>query len=701
MSEDRAAPPGSAGPVGSPGDDATLAEQVQTLRDRIAYYNDRYYRLDAPAVPDAEYDALAAELRRLEAAHPELAVAGSPAQSVGAPPAPLFAPVVHRVPMMSLDNVFSPEELRSWADRIARHLPRDAPFVCELKIDGLAVSLTYRDGRFVTAATRGDGRQGEDVTANVATLACVPEQLDPRAGPLPRLVEVRGEVYLPVSAFDALNARQLEAGAKPFANPRNAAAGSLRQKDPAVTATRPLALWVYQVGEVDTGGGPLPEALASSHAASLAWVASTGLPVNPELRRVTGLDAVVEFCRHWEAHRHDLDYDIDGVVVKVDDFSLQRLLGATARAPRWAIAYKFPPEERSTLLEQILVSIGRTGRVTPFAKLVPVRVGGSTVALASLHNEDQVASKDLRPGDTVVVRKAGDVIPEVVGPILSARPEGLPTWRFPSRCPACGSALVRLQGESDTYCLNSECTAQRVQRAAHFASRAAMDIEGLGEQRVTQLLDSGLIRDAADYYALRAEQLEALDGFGAVSARNMVAAIESSRRRPLVNLLVALGIRHVGSTVASSLAARFFDLDEVMEVGEDALGAVEGVGPVIASSIARFFSLPENRAFVERLRSAGVSFGARSGPEVPRVPQVLAGRSVVVTGTLSRWSRDEAEKAVVARGGRAPGSVSARTTAVVAGAGPGAAKITRAVELGLPILDEEAFERLLDTGELP
>ena len=724
MSEDRAAPPGSAGPVdsvgpvdsagpvGSPGDDATLAEQVQTLRDRIAYYNDRYYRLDAPAVPDAEYDALAAELRRLEAAHPELAVAGSPAQSVGAPPAPLFAPVVHRVPMMSLDNVFSPEELRSWADRIARHLPRDAPFVCELKIDGLAVSLTYRDGRFVTAATRGDGRQGEDVTANVATLACVPEQLDPRAGPLPRLVEVRGEVYLPVSAFDALNARQLEAGAKPFANPRNAAAGSLRQKDPAVTATRPLALWVYQVGEVDTGGGPLPEALASSHAASLAWVASTGLPVNPELRRVTGLDAVVEFCRHWEAHRHDLDYDIDGVVVKVDDFSLQRLLGATARAPRWAIAYKFPPEERSTLLLDIEVSIGRTGKATPFAVLEPVVVAGSTVSMATLHNEDQVRLKDVRPGDRVIVRKAGDVIPEVVGPVLDppdtpgARRRRRP-WHFPATCPSCGGPLVRLEGESDTFCTNLDCPAQRVQRIAHFASRQAMDIEGLGELRVRALVEHGRLVDVADLYAFTPEDFTDVDGFAEVSVRNLLAAIDASRHRPLHRLLVGLGIRHLGEVGSLALARAFRSLDAVADAPREALAAVEGVGPVIAASVVAWFSSPVNRDVVGRLVAAGVNLdepaadaGGATEPASP-VPQVLAGRSVVVTGTLPDLTRQEAEAAIVARGGKSPGSVSARTYALVVGEDAGATKVRRAEELGVPVVDAAGFAVLLRTGELP
>ncbi|MHB1508844.1 MAG: NAD-dependent DNA ligase LigA [Acidimicrobiales bacterium] len=690
----------------SPAESLEPAERVRLLRETIRHHAERYYNDPAGSeIPDADYDSLVDELTRLEEQHPELATSDSPSVSVGVPPAGLYAAARHQVAMMSLDKAVSLDEILAWGSRTQRLLGldgevfRELAFVCEPKIDGLSISLSYEDGRLLRAGTRGDGHVGEDLTANVATIQAVPKHLFGEVGELSGKIEIRGEVYLPLAAFEELNLRQQADGMKLFSNPRNAAAGSLRQRDPQVTAGRALSFWAYQlvVDPKGSSGGLLRPMRQSD---SLELLRRLGLPVNPETRSVRGLHAVYEFCTDLHARRYSLDYEIDGAVAKVDDVCFQGRLGATSHAPRWAIAYKFPPEERSTLLEEILVSIGRTGRATPFAKLAPVRVGGSTVALASLHNEDQVALKDVRPGDTVVVRKAGDVIPEVVGPILSARPAGLPPWRFPVLCPACGSELVRLPGESDTYCLNSECTAQRVQRAAHFASRSAMDIEGLGEQRVTQLLDSGLIRDAADYYALGTEQLEVLEGFGAVSARNMVTAIDGSRTRPLVNLLVALGIRHVGSTVASLLAARFFDLDQVMEAGEDALGAVEGVGPVIASSVARFFSLSENQAFVERLRSAGVSFGARSGLEAPQAPQVLAGKSIVVTGTLSAWSRDEAEKAIAARGGRTPGSVSARTTAVVAGDGPGGAKITKAVELGLPILDEEAFARLLDTGEL-
>ncbi len=718
MSGEPLTPSDGTGPTGRPEDETALAEHVRALRERIAYYDDRYYRLDSPAVPDAEYDALAAELRRLEAAHPELAVPGSPAATVGAPPAPLFAPVRHRVPMMSLDNVFNPEELRAWADRLARHVPGDTAFVCELKIDGLAISITYRDGRFAQAATRGDGRQGEDVTANVATLACVPERLDGSGGPVPGLVEVRGEVYLPVSAFDALNARQLDAGLKPFANPRNAAAGSLRQKDPAVTATRPLALWSYQVGEVDSAGAPLPDALATSHAEALGWVASVGLPVNPELQRVQGLDAALAFCRHWEEHRHDLDYDIDGVVVKVDDFALQRELGSTSRAPRWAIAYKFPPEERSTRLVDIEVSIGRTGKATPFAVLEPVIVGGSTVSMATLHNEDQVRIKDVRPGDRVIVRKAGDVIPEVVGPVLE--PPGTPgagrrprRWHFPTTCPSCGGPLVRLEGESDTFCTNLDCPAQRVQRIAHFASRSAMDIEGLGELRVRALVERGLLADVADLYAFTPATFEGVEGFAEVSVRNLLAAIDASRGRPLSRLLVGLGIRHLGQVGSSALAHAFGTLDAVAGAPEEALAAVEGVGPVIAESVVAWFASPVNRDVVARLAAAGVNRaepGARvaepgaggEGEAAPAaLPQVLAGRSVVVSGTLPDMTRDEAEAAVVARGGKSPGTVSARTYALVVGEDPGATKVRRAEELGVPIVGAAGLAALLETGEVP
>jgi DNA ligase (NAD+) len=700
----------SVGPVGPPGDGTPLAARLAELRREVARHRALYYQLDAPELPDADYDALVAELRELELAHPELAADGSVADAVGAPPAPQFAPVEHLEPMLSLDNAFEPADLVAWVARLARldEAAARGPFVCEPKIDGLALSLTYRDGRFVQAATRGDGRVGEDVTANVATIGAVPHQLSwpAAAGPVPTVLEVRGEVYLGLAAFAELNRLQLERGQRTFANPRNAAAGSLRQKDPAVTASRPLGFWAYQVGKVEPG------APVERHSAWLELLADCGLPVNPEIRVVPGVDEVVEYCRRWQEHRHDLDYDIDGVVVKVDDLAARRRLGATAHAPRWAIAVKFPPEERTTRLERIEVSIGRTGRATPFAVLEPVVVDGSTVSLATLHNEDQVRLKDVRPGDLVVVRKAGDVIPEVVGPVLSARPPGLAPWTFPTRCPSCGGPLQRLEGESDTFCTTVDCPAQVVQRIVHFASRGAMDIEGLGERRVAQLVRLGLVADPGDLFSLDTGRLAAVEGLGDVSAANLVAAVDRARHRPLRRLLVALGIRHLGPTGSRQLAARFGRLEAIMAASQEELAAVEGIGPTIAESVVRFFATPANRAVIDKLRRARVA--TEEPGWAPPTDQAdgrpsdqgadaatLAGRVLVVTGTVPGYTREEAEEAVRRRGGRATGSVSARTWAVVAGADPGASKLARAETLGVPVVDAAHFEELLRTGRLP
>jgi DNA ligase (NAD+) len=666
-------------------------DRVAELRALIKGYDAQYYLEDASEVPDAEYDALKDELLAFEERYPELVEAGSPTQTVGTAPSTTFAAVTHRTPMMSLDKVTTLEEILAWGARLGKLLsPGDgSPFVCEPKIDGLSISLTYERGRLVRGATRGDGRVGEDVTANVRTVASIPDELGLELSALPDLVEIRGEVYFPVSAFEELNRRQESAGLRTFSNPRNAAAGSLRQKDPTVTAGRALGAFFYQVAGVSG---------LATQSESLELLRNAGLPVNPETRLVSDLKAVFAFCRDLEARRHQLGYEIDGAVVKVDDLSLHAQLGATSHAPRWAVAYKFPPEEQITRLDDILVSIGRTGRATPFAKLAPVRVAGSVVGLATLHNEDQVRLKDVRPGDTVIVRKAGDVIPEVVGPVLSARPPGTEPWSFPRTCPSCRSPLVRLEGEADTYCINSNCPAQRVQRIAHFASRGAMDIEGLGEQRVSQFVDAGLLSDASDCYRLEMQDLAGLEGFGELSARNLVAAIDDSRSKPLNNLLVALGIRHTGGTAAAGLAATFGDLDRLMAASEEELACVDGIGAVIAASLASYFASEENRAMIERLRSGGVRFTAA---EAPQVPQSLLGKTVVVTGTLSELTREEAELAITSRGGKSPGSVSAKTTAVVVGESPGAAKLTKAESLGVPILDEEAFVKLLETGELP
>jgi DNA ligase (NAD+) len=673
-------------------DERAPDQRAAQLRQQIRHHDERYYALDDPEISDADYDLLVRELRSLEEQYPDLITPDSPTQRVGAGAlSASFAPVQHRVPMTSLDNAMSADELHAWGDRVARGLGEvSVRFVCELKIDGLAMSLRYERGVLVQAATRGDGRVGEDVTANVATIAAVPKRLPAGA---PEVLEVRGEVYMPIASFEALNQRAEAAGQPRFANPRNAGAGSLRQKDPKVTASRELAFWSYQLGEV-VGG---PE--FATHSATLEFLQGMGFPVNPEIRSFDSLDQVYAFCDHWQEHRHDLPYEIDGAVVKVDDLAQREVLGFTSRAPRWAIAVKFPPEERTTVLRDIMVSIGRTGRATPFAVLEPVFVGGSTVGMATLHNQDQVALKDVRPGDTVIVRKAGDVIPEVVGPVLSLRPDGLPEWQFPTVCPcSLHTPLVRPEGEADTRCVEPSCPYQRDQRVIYFASRGAMDIEGLGEQTVFQLSDAGLIADPGDVYSLTREQLLALDKWGELKADNLLAALEGSKTRPLPKLLTALGIKGLGPAASEALSRRFGNLDAVMQAGEAELSTTDGVGPVIAGSIVRWFEVEANRVFVEKLRAAGVQFG-----NVPTsvLPQVLVGKAVVVTGTLDGFTREEAEAAIKDRGGKSPGSVSAKTFAVVVGAEPGASKLTKAESLGVPVLDEAGFRHVLETGELP
>jgi DNA ligase (NAD+) len=665
------------------------AKRAEELRELIARHNRRYFELDDPEITDAEYDELVRELAIIEEAHPELVTEASPTRQVGGAPVGLFAEVRHRTPMMSLDKTTSYEELLAWGKRMERYISGEVVFNCELKIDGLAMSLLYEAGKLTRAATRGDGEVGEDVTANVATISAVPKSLGPGA---PEVLEVRGEIFMTVRAFEALNQRQAGAGGRTFINPRNAAAGSLRQKDPEVTATRELSFSAYQLGEVT--GGPV----FRFHHETLDWLREQGFPVSPLIETVASLEDVDSYCKKWLEGRHSIDYEIDGVVVKVDSLAQRRELGATSKAPRWAIAYKFPPEEKTTLLKGIMVSIGRTGKATPFAVLEPVTVGGAKVSLATLHNEDQVRAKDVRPGDTVVVRRAGDVIPEVRGPVLPLRPKDLPVWSFPSTCPICGSPLQRLEGEADTYCINVECPGQQVQRVSHFASRGAMDIEGLGERTVSLFCKEGLLADVADIYSLDFERVQGFEGFGALSVANLAAAVNESKSRPLANLLVGLSVRHLGANTSQLLARAMGHLDRVMTAPEDEVAAIEGIGPVIAASITRFFSLPRNREVIERLRGAGLNF---EGPSAPALAQNLIGKSIVVTGTLDGWSREEAEAAIKARGGKAPGSVSQKTTAVVLGDDPGGAKLARATELGIPLLDEEGFGRLLDTGELP
>ena len=668
--------------------DADLAVRAEQLRDQINYHAARYYEDDDPEISDAEYDDLVRELARIEADHPDLVTPDSPTQRPGGAASATFSPVTHLVPMLSLDNAFDLSDLLAWGKRLERLVPEPVAFVGEPKLDGLAVSLTYERGRLIRAATRGDGVTGEDVTANVLTIASVPRRL--RGSDAPGVMEVRGEVFMATAAFEALNRRQGEAGKRLFANPRNAAAGSLRQLDATVTASRNLSLFCYGVGAFE--GGP---ALAT-HWETLEWLRGAGLPVNDRAERFTDLEGVHGFAASTLEHRHDLGYEVDGAVVKVDDLEQRRRLGATSKAPRWAIAFKFPPEEKTTRLERIFVSIGRTGRATPFAQLEPVFVGGSTVARATLHNQDEVARKDVREGDTVIVRKAGDVIPEVVAPVLAARPEGSRPWAFPETCPVCGGPLVRLEGEADHYCVDLECPAQRVQRVFHFAGRGAMDIEGLGEKLVTQLVERGLVVDVADIYSLTKETFVGLERLADKSAGNLVAAIEASKSRPLSKLLVGLGIRHVGPTAAVALAAELGHIDRIAGAPADELVAVEGVGPIIAESVQRFFAADRNREVVEKLRSAGVNLeGPKRGPREAALP--LAGKTFVLTGTLSGFTRDEAQAAIEAQGGKVSGSVSKKTSYVVAGESPGS-KLDKANDLGVPVLDEDGLRELLGSA---
>ena len=669
------------------------ADRVDELRAMIRHHSKLYFDEDAPEIPDADFDALVRELRALEEEFPDLLTVDSPTQQVGG--AATFAPVRHGAPMMSLDNVFDFVELTAWGGRLERRLTAieastKVDLVAELKIDGVAISLRYERGKLAQAATRGDGRVGEDVTANARAIAPIPKTLPKGA---PAVLEVRGEIFMPLDVFERVNQAQVEGGLRTYANPRNTAAGSLRQKDASITASRELAFWSYQLGQVE-GGPPF-----TSHHDTLQWLSEMGFPVNPEITVVHDLPQAYEFCERWQQRRHDLAYEVDGVVLKVDELALRPGLGETSKAPRWAIAYKFPPEERTTMLKDIMVSIGRTGRATPFALLEPVFVGGSTVGVATLHNQDQVKAKDVRPGDIVIVRKAGDVIPEVVGPLISERPKkGLKEWKFPKKCPVCGTQLVREDGEADHRCPNLLCPARVAGAIEHFASRGAMDIEGFGEQRVRLFQELGMVHDVADVYYLDYERLRELEGFGDISITNLRNAIDASKSRPLNNLLVGLNIRHLGPAGAETLARAFGHLDTLLDASADHIADIEGVGDIIANSVHDWFADEQNRRIVEKLRAAGVNF---EGPEIEDVPQTLEGKSVVVTGTLENYSRERVEEVIKARGGKSPGSVSKKTTAVVVGDGPGAAKLSKAEELGVPVLDEAGFEALLQTGEIP
>ena len=681
-----------------------VRQTANELRATIAYHNDLYHGKDSPEISDAAFDDLLRKLAELEAKYPELLNDSSPTQMIGSGAA-TFDPVTHRVPMTSLDNAMNVAELQAWGERAAKGLNNVAmQFTCELKIDGLALSIRYENGELVQAATRGDGKVGEDVTANVRTIGVIPKKLVAKSGSaVPSVLEVRGEVYMSIEAFEKFrdaklreNEKRVRDGKKPEAvpaNPRNAGAGSLRQKNAQVTATRELSFWAYQLGEVV--GAPN----FTTHSQTLEYLRSLGFPVNPEVKTLDSLSKVIDFCQRWETSRHDLNYEIDGVVVKLDDLAQREQLGFTSRAPRWAIAVKFAPEERNTILKDISVSIGRTGRATPFAVLEPVVLSGSTVSMATLHNREQVQLKDVRPGDTVVVRKAGDVIPEVVGPVLSLRPKNSKPWKFPTTC-VCDlkSKLVQVEGEADTRCVEPECPFQRDQRIIHFASRGAMDIEGLGEKTVFALSDKNFVSDIGDLYSLTLEKLLQLDGFAELSAKNLLKAIADSKSRPLAKLLVGLGIKNLGPAAAETLSRRFGSLDAIIEATPEQLSEIDGVGEVIAKKITDWFAEKSHMAIIEKFRAAGVEFG---NVAVSDAPQNLVGKAIVVTGTVEGFSREGAQEAITSRGGKSPGSVSAKTFALVVGDEPGASKLTKATELGIPIIDAAGFLKLLETGELP
>lgn len=687
------------------------AARAEALRREIEHHSYQYYALDAPTISDAAFDSLMRELREIEAAHPELVTASSPTQRVGGYVGEQFAPVVHERRMYSLDNAMDLDELDEWMERTAEAcggaLP---PLCCELKIDGSSIALTYEDGVLVRAATRGDGTTGEDVTVNMRTVRDVPLRLRDEArgaiAPGVETLELRGEVYMPKKSFEALNAAAEEEGRAPFANPRNAAAGSLRQKDPAVTKMRDLSTFMYAIAD--------DAALeVEGQWELLQWLRKAGFHVNPDVRLCTTAEEVRGFCRECLDRRESLPYEIDGVVVKVNDFARQRAMGFTARAPRWAIAFKFPPEEKTTLLRDITVQVGRTGALTPVAELVPVVVAGSTVARATLHNLDEVHRKDVRVGDTVIVRKAGDVIPEVLGPVLSLRSLEARIWEMPSVCPSCGSPVVRDPGEVAFRCISIDCPAQALERLLHWASRGALDIDGMGEEIVSRLVESGRVADVADYYSLSEEELASLDmgrvkadgepvRLGHTVAKKLVAAIEASKGRPFARVLFGLGIRHVGKTTAEAIAAAYPSMDALASAGEDELAAIYGVGPKVAHGMWLFFRTPDNVSVIERLRAAGVTMADEAVAVGEEVPQVLAGLTFVLTGTLahSGMTRDEAGARLKAMGAKVSGSVSKKTSFVVAGENAGS-KYDKAVALGVPVLDEAQLLNLLETGEVP
>jgi DNA ligase (NAD+) len=663
---------------------ADAAARIDELRQEIHRHNYLYHVLNRPEISDAEYDRLYRELVELEQAHPELITPDSPTQGPGGRHAEAFAPVEHLAAMLSLDNAVSPDDLREFETRITRALPGARfEYVCEPKIDGLGVALLYERGRFTRGATRGDGRVGEDITQNLRTIEAIPATLH---GPLKsaRRLEVRGEVYMPREAFARLNAELEEAGETVFANPRNAAAGAIRQKDPAITANRPLAIFLYHVSHLE------PLAFTSQREI-LEALEKSGFPVNPDNERCRDMDAVIEYCRRLEGRRDALGYEADGVVVKVNDLEQQRRLGATAHHPRWAIAYKFAARQATTRVLGITINVGKTGALTPTAQLEPVELAGVTVSNVSLHNEDEVRRKDVRIGDTVLIERAGDVIPYLVQVVTSKRPPDATPFHMPTHCPVCGAKAFRPDGEAIWRCTNLACPAQLKERLLHFGSRRAMDIEHLGETTIGQLVDRGMVKDFADLYSLTVEDLAGLERLAEKSAQNLVDAIEASKTRGLARLLNALGIRMVGERAAQLLASRFGSMDKLMAATEDDINEIHGIGPQIAQSVARFFAEPRNRKTIARLRQAGVVVKEEGMVEGPKP---LEGKTLVLTGSLRSLTRDQARDLILRLGGRVIGSVSKKTDYVVVGEEPGS-KADDARRLGVPTLDEAAFLKLV------
>ena len=697
--------------------DVARAAELNRILNHAAY---AYYALDNPELTDAEFDRLLIELQQLEAAYPELVTVDSYTQRVGGYVSEQFEPVQHAARMYSMDDAMNLEELDAWLSRTDEALgaspTNPVAYTCELKIDGLGVALTYRDGQFVRAATRGDGSTGENVTANVLTISDVPrelalaglEQVENRG--LNQSIEVRGEVYMPKHSFIRLNEDADAAGKQPFANPRNAAAGSLRQKDPKITAHRDLETFIYAVADE----GPLD---VHSQWEFLNWLRSCGFNVNPHARRCLSAQEVHDFCAQALEQRGDLNYDIDGVVVKVDSFASQEALGFTSRAPRWAIAFKFPPEEKQTVLREIRIQVGRTGVLTPVAEFDPVTVAGSTIARATLHNLDEIRRKNVREGDTIIVHKAGDVIPEVVGPVLSLRPADAVEFQMPATCPSCGSPVIQEEGEVAFRCVSIDCPAQAVERLIHWGSRKAMDIDGLGDELINRMVEEGVLSDVADFYDKLTEEMLAnmptgrvydtdtadhLSGdsipVGHTIAKKVMAKVEESKTRGLGRVLFGIGMRHVGANVAELLAQEFGSIQALATAPVEKIAEIPGIGPKIAESVHEFFSIPENVAVIERLRQAGVVLEEEKSEN--ELPQTLAGLTFVLTGTLEHFTRDEAGAQLKAMGAKVSGSVSKKTSFVVAGEAAGS-KLTKAESLGVPVLDEAALQQILETGQAP